>query len=334
VPGAEDAAAPDARTDAPMDGTTRDVPEDTAAGPDGVDAGEDVPSYPQDPALVALDGPCGLAERFGGFKVELNEDVGYTAVDGVVRNGVVPGLVPEEAYVEGDCRLLRRLRLVCDPPCEPGTTCSADASCVPMPTGQDMGTVVIRGLVQRVTLTPLQPGNIYFYTRLPHPGFAPDRVVQLTNTTGYVAPLELYGVGVAPLVPGEDRWVLTSGQPLALTWAAPGEGARSRVFVELNIDQHGVTPLTMTCDLPDTGAATIPASVVDGLIGAGVTGFPTGRVTRRTVDSQRADGGACVELVVSSVRQIGVEVTGHVPCARDSDCPPPLTCNLLIQQCE
>ena len=57
------------------------------------------------------------------------------------------------------------------------------------------------------------------------------------------------------------------------------------------------------------GSATIAASLIDGLIGAGVTGFPEGRVTRRTADSQRGPEG-CLDFLVTSGRKIALEVTG------------------------
>ena len=113
---------------------------------------------------------------------------------------------------------------------------------------------------------------------------------------------------------------------------AHSAAARTTVYAELNIDLHGLTPLLLTCELPDIGTGTISASMIDGLIGAGVTGFPEGRVARRTVDSITAPSG-CVEFSVSSVRDIELEVTGFIPCTRQAECPPGLTCDVAIQQC-
>ncbi len=301
----------------------------------GDPGGGDIPGadYDQNPAHTVLNGPCAAEQRVGGFKVEMNEDVGYTAIDGVVRNGVVPGMVPALALQEGDCRLLMRRRLVCNPSCDPGYTCSLEENCVPAPVGQNQGMVTLYGLAKLVSLSPLPPGNTYFYTRLPHPGFLSDAVILLTSTSGYLGALELYGVGVSAVVPSEPTWVVTEGQPLTVHWTPPADGARSRVFLEINVDQHGVTPLTLTCDFSDNGSAVVPSAVIDGLIAAGVTGFPVGRVTRRTMDSTTS-GDQCVDFMVSSVRQVAVEVTGHIPCASEDDCPPLQTCNLLIQQCE
>jgi hypothetical protein len=104
------------------------------------------------------------------------------------------------------------------------------------------------------------------------------------------------------------------------------------VFVDLNIDLHGLTPLVLNCEVPDMGSATIAASLIDGLIGAGVTGFPEGRVTRRTADSQRGPEG-CLDFLVTSGRKIALEVTGFIPCNSQADCPEGQTCNVAIQQC-
>jgi hypothetical protein len=309
---------PDATDGADVQGS------DAAAGPDA--------DFEHDPARLTLRGPCPAERRFGGFKVESNETEGYTAVDGVVRDGVAPGSVPEVAGTEGDCRLFRARRLVCDPPCSAGTTCGADGACVPQPLGQDMGPVVLRGLVAPLELLPLQPGNTYFFTRLPHPGFTVGRVVHLSNTPGFLGPLSLFGVGVEPITALDAEWTLVAGAGLTLRWQPPAADFGARVWVEVNIDQHGRSPLTLVCDLPDTGSADLPVAATDALIAAGVTGFPSGRLTRRTVDSSE-DAGRCVEFAVTSVRPVPVRVEGHIPCARDADCPVPQTCDLPIQQC-
>ncbi|MBU1068827.1 hypothetical protein KJ975_04580 [Myxococcota bacterium] len=292
------------------------------------------PPFEQDPALITLHFPCTEDLRIGGFQVQTNEDMGYTAVDGVVRDGIVPGQIPEVALTEGDCRLLGRRNLFCDPACNPGFTCGFEETCVPMPLGQDMGTVVLRGLVERVALKALQPGSSYSYTQLPHPGFEVNHVIQLRTTSGFLGPLELYGVGVSQLVPTTSAWTLAAGQDLIIEWTPPPEGARSRILIELNIDQHGLTPLNMSCNLPDTGSATIPAVIVDALIAAGVTGYPTGRVTRRTEDSFTSTQG-CIDFFVTSVRTMTVQVAGHTPCTSQDDCTPPEVCDLdpMIQQC-
>jgi hypothetical protein len=335
---AEDTAADTAEDTAAdtAEDTTADTAEDTIADTaedTAPDTSPDTSVEPIDPSRVILDGPCPQESRVGGFKVEMNGTIGYTAIDGVVRNGVPPSSIADPTFDEAGCRLLRRRRLVCEPPCAPSQTCDVGAACIPAPLGQDQGQVTFTGLVAPVTLSPLPPGSTYFFTRLTHPGFAPGDLIRLTSTPGYLGALELYGVGVSQVVPTEPIVVVTEGQPLALAWDAGAPDARSRVLVELTIDQHGLTPVTAACDLPDTGSALIPAAVVDGLVAAGVTGFPSGRVTRRTVDSVTV-GDQCAEFIVSSVRDLQLEVTGFVPCISTADCPSGTTCTLAIQQCQ
>lgn len=312
------------------DTTADTIDSDTAAD---TTVEPDTSVEPIDPTRVILDGPCPQESRVGGFKVEMNGTIGYTAIDGVVRNGVPPSSIADPTFEDADCRLLRRRRLVCEPPCSPSQTCDVGATCVDAPLGQDQGRVTFTGLVSPVTLSPLPPGSTYFFTRLTHPGFAAGDLIRLTSTPGYLGALELYGVGVSQVTPTEPIVVVTQGQPLPLAWDAAAPDARSRVLVELTIDQHGLTPVTAVCDLPDTGSAVIPSAVVDGLVAAGVTGFPSGRVTRRTVDSITVDG-QCAEFVVSSVRDLELEVTGFVPCVSNDDCPTGTTCTLAIQQCQ
>ena len=289
--------------------------------------------FDTDPSAVTLGGPCPLDRHIGGFKVEMNAEVGYTAIDGTVWNGVDPALVPDVALEEGDCRLLKQRRLICDPPCPSGKTCTPEATCEAMPVGQDVGIALFQGLVKTIFVEPVQPGNTYFYTRLDHPGFANGDVIRLTTSGGYIDALDLYGVGVEPLYPAKDQWVLEEGRPLVIEWPAPPEGTRSTMRVTLNIDQHGLTPVTLVCDLEDTGSATIPSSVIDALIQSGVTGFPSATAVRRTVDSLDGEAG-CVEFQVASVGTADVEVTGYIPCTSNDNCPDPLTCNREIQQCQ
>jgi hypothetical protein len=289
--------------------------------------------YETDPSAVTLKGPCPLERYIGGFKVEMNAEAGYTAIDGSVQNSVDPGLVPEVALSDGDCRLLKRRTFFCDPSCQSGETCTPEETCIDMPLGQDVGIAVFQGLVKTVVVEPIQPGNTYFYTKLNHPGFVSGNVINLTTTGGYIDALELFGVGVEPLSPPENLWVLEEGTPLTIEWAAPPEGVRSTMRVSINIDQHGATPETLVCDLPDTGSATIPSSVIDEFIQNGVTGFPSATAVRRTVDSFDGDLG-CVEFQVTSVSTADVEVTGYIPCTSDDNCPSPLHCNKEIEQCQ
>jgi|GEM_PF-863174 len=317
----------EASEEADGDDTEGDI--DNEIDPD--DIGD--PEYDQNPDSVNLRGACPAETRVGGFKVEMNENMGYTAIDGVVKNGVIPKDVPEVAVEDGDCKLLRKRRLVCNPTCQPGYTCDYDLNCISIPVGQDAGTLVFRGLVKTVVLQPIYPTNTYSYNKLNHPGFAENTVIQVASSEGYFGEIEMFGVGVSQLVTSTDKWTINEGEPLIISWTAPEEGARSRVVVQINIDQHGLTPLTLICDFPDTGEATVSATLINQLTSAGVTGYPSGTVVRRTMDSMTSDE-ECIDFMISSVRTINIEVAGHIPCTSDEDCPDELDCNELIQQCQ
>ena len=71
------------------------------------------------------------------------------------------------------------------------------------------------------------------------------------------------------------------------------------VRLNLNVDQHGVTPVTLVCDVPDTGSFTVPEKLTTALIGLGVSGFATANLYRRTTDAVTTPVG-CVDLLVQS----------------------------------
>ena len=331
-PGLED--ADDEADVAPADDATPDVllPPDGAAGDaTEADVEPDAGPDPLDPATVPLRGSCAEDERTGRFTTEVSDL--FSFVEGGVVDGINPYQVQSVVGEEGGCRLRKITFPFCDPLCEAGTTCDHDGTCVHFPVGQDAGTITVTGLSAVVTMDPKPPGNQYFNTSLPHPAFAPDSPIHLSSTDGYAGELDLYGVGHELLASEQTEWVIEEGVPVALSWDAAPEGARTEIYVSLNIDQHGLSPVTVLCEFDDDGAADIPASLVDALFAFGVSGFPNARLVRRTVDSQETAVG-CVELLTRSLFVPDVTVSGHTPCTSPADCPPGETCNLPIQTCE
>jgi hypothetical protein len=73
--------------------------------------------------------------------------------------------------------------------------------------------------------------------------------------------------------------------------------------------------------------------MITDLINAGVSGFPNGSLTRRTMDAQTVSAG-CVSLAVVSEQAATVRVSGYTPCDHPDDCTPPQQCNLTLQLCE
>jgi hypothetical protein len=330
-------AAPNVTTDIP-DTTAPDTtaPIDTAPSDASAaeDVGLDLPAPDVTPwtiETVPLGGACPLATRLGGFSVEILAD--ESIASGRVAEGVNPISVLEDVGGEGDCRLLRKEFPFCDPLCEAGTTCAQGGICVPFPENQDVGTVHITGLEKEVTMEVVSPGNLYYDLNLPQPAFVPDSLIRLYTDDGWAGPFGLYGVGSVPIALVEPLWAVQEGLDLSFSWNAPEDDVRSEVAVTLNIDQHGSSPVVISCVFPDTGEASIPSTLLDTLMAFGVSGYPNARVFRRTADSLEVPGG-CVDFMVGSPVNPDIEVGGHYPCDSDFDCPPGLTCNVAIQSCQ
>ena len=304
-----------------------DTAADDDASPDDDDTTDDALPPPED---VVLEGPCPLASRFGGFAVEAHPN--YTVAQGQASNGVVPVLVLEESLTDGSCTLWKRNNPFCDPACSPGFTCDFDGTCLPYPAPQDLGTVTVEGLLAPVSMAPVPPGSNYFFTGLPLQAMNVGETVRLRSTGGAWAPLELWGLGVLDLdVSGIAGWTIARETPLEVTW--PAGAGRAEILFRLNIDQHGLSPSTLECAFPDTGSATVAAAMIDGLFGAGVSGWPSATLSRRTVDRVDAEDG-CVDFVVTSPRTVPVSVAGYIPCNLQNPCPDGMTCNLEIELCE
>ena len=284
-----------------------------------------------DPATVPLLGYCPLETQWGEFIIEAYDN--YSIVDGQASNGVVPATVLELAAAEGDCRLLKRNNPYCDPTCGPGFTCDFDGTCVVYPEAQDLGSVRISGLVEDVVMEPLAPTYQYFNTKLAHPAFLPGALVEMVTTGGAFAPVMLHAVGVDLLEPTSLLWEVAAGSALAVSWDSPVGAVRSSVDLSLNIDQHGITPVTLQCSFQDTGTAVVPASVLDALFAFGVSGYPSANLARRTVDSAPL-GEGCIDLALGHEVLVDVTVGGHTPCGSTADCPDGQECNLAIQTCQ
>ncbi len=290
----------------------------------GADSGPPVDETGQ-LTLDALEGGCEPAERWGGFAVEADES--YALVTGIVRDGVVPADVLDRVVSSGECTLWMRTNPYCSPACASDETCNDDGECIPYPLGQDLGTVSVQGLLDPVAMEPVEPDKSYFDTSLPNPPWEEGSVIRLTAGN-----LVLEGVGLAGFIPDEAAWTLVPNTPVTLTWPPPPAGAASTVHLELTIDQHGSTPLMLTCEFADDGAGEVPAELVQQMVTSGVTGYPNGRIGRRTVD-KAAWGDGCVDLVVTQPRSPDVTVSGFYPCTIDDDCPDGLTCDQDLEVC-
>lgn len=292
------------------------------------DSGSDTDLTPE---TVPLDGYCADDVRYGNFSIEGN---GGSYVTGSVGDGVIPATVLTGLETAGECTLWRKEVLFCDPSCEPGYTCDFDGTCVPYPEGQDLGTVTVTGLVQAVSMSPTVPGNTYYDTTVPTPPWEPGALVTLSTTGGVYDPFVLYGVTPDAFALDSLAWQLTEGAGLTVTWAAPTSNTRSKVRISMNIDQHGTTPVSAVCWFDDDGSAEVPAAIIDGLIGYGVTGFPRASAARVSADTATV-GAGCADLwLTSSSEEPDIAVTGYTPCFTTEDCPEGQECNIELQRCE
>ena len=272
---------------------------------------------------------CPLASKVGEFLVELGER--FTAVSGSIAEAPVPVDVRELVAASGPCRLLRRRLLACDPACTAGMTCGEAGRCLRYPDNLDAGTVGVTGLRCQVEMRPDPVSRHYWDTTLPHPGYAPGASIRLRASGAALPPFSLAGWGVAPLVLDEGPIRLEPGQPLRVSWR-PGQPGPARVQLDLDIDQHGVTPATLSCEAPDSGSFEVPADLIGMLLAAGASGYPRMRVSRQAADSADLPPG-CVELIVSSAVERSLDVAGHTPCRNDLDCQTPRRCNVASQRC-
>jgi hypothetical protein len=302
---------------------------ETTAGPSTSDDGTPDTTDGETGEPVVLDGPCELADKVGAFSL-LREDI-YTTFNGAVADGVVPGSVLENVGDESGCRLLRRNNPFCDPPCGPSETCDFDGACVPYPLNHDVGLVTIDGLLQPVMVEPSVPTYEYFDTDLDHPAWEPAAAIELQAAGGDYEAFTLHGDGVEMIEPATDELVLDPGQALTVEWV-PDDGPGT-VRVELNIDQHGLTPVELWCTSEDTGSLEVPAQFIAEFVQFGVTGYPSVSYYRETVDSVQITPG-CVEFGVRAHRNGTLTVIGHTPCSGPADCPEGLVCNMAIQTCE
>lgn len=308
-----------------------DSTDDTAPGTSGDTSsgtGTDPDSSSGDTGEVVLNGACPLETKVGQFA--LLREPSYTTFSGAVADGVVPISVLENVGEGGGCTLLRRNNPFCDPTCGPNTTCDFDGNCIPYPANHDVGSVTIDGLLEPVMVDPVMPTYEYFDTQLVHPAWDLSAAITLSAPGGDYEAFELHGSGVAMIEPAGEELVLDETQDLEITWI-PSDRA-GRVRVELNIDQHGLTPVELFCESEDTGMLTVPMDFIAEFVSFGVTGFPSANYFLETVDSIELAPG-CVEFAVRSHATGGLSVVGHTPCDKQEDCPEGQTCDLKIQTC-
>ena len=264
----------------------------TAAGTGGV-AGSSV-AEPISVAPADLAGACPLETRVGGFEITHRETFAFAT--GEVREAVHPLSVTALVTEAGGCQLRRKENPHCATACAAGELCSPDLMCVPAPVKMSLGSVTVEGLRQPVTMQP-DASNDYSAMNPAFPLFDTGSGIRLTAAEAGAGGVSLLGIGVETLVLTNSDWVMRRDQPLELAWTPGSSGAR--VYFTFNVDQHGNSPVTMFCDLEDTGSAQVDATIVNALLDAGISGAGSANAFRQTMDSADIAQG-CIDLRVAS----------------------------------
>ena len=297
---------------------------EVAQGEDAMEPAE-TPSETTDPGADVEDWSknfgtrCELAKRVGRFEVTESyfpppQDLKVASVGGSVSNAVPALQILKKVGEEGACRLLQRVAGFCDPACAKDQECTQDGVCVPYPIPGSVGKVEVTGLAPEGVPVGILPatGMKYSFTSFPGDGdnaFEPGAHIELVAAGADLGGFALQGMGVPDLVMPDKTLKIVAGQALAIEWTA--EPGPWKIYFSINVDQHGLTPVTLVCEVDDTGTYAVPSTMMDALLGFNVSGFATTEFGRRTVDSTEASEG-CVELVVMSSRKVRVcaDVTG------------------------
>jgi len=278
------------------------------------------------------DGSCDVEQRWGGFEVELYDDI--LLISGTVNNAPLPSNFSEVVAQDNECLLWKRKNFFCDPPCGPSEICGPAGECIPYPVGQSLGTVSVDGLGETVSMDPIEPGARYSDTSKSIDDMVPGQRIHLHSSGGTYDPINLYGYGIEKIEFADDGdWVVFKDKPITANWIPAKDNTKSHVIFHMNIDQHGATPVSLLCTFPDTGSGVVSGELISTMFSSGISGFPNGGLTRRTADNTNI-GSGCADFSVVSNIDGKVHVDGFTPCKEDSDCPPGQTCNKLVELCE
>ena len=308
-----------------------------APGASGDDAGttdtDDIMNTPSD----GEPGACAHDTRVGGIKIDVRSD--YPSISGAVADGVVPMHIwfEVEGGEEGDCLLEQHIVPSCIETCGATETCDYDGTCIPYPKKHSVGAVTVAGLSQPVVMEPVGAvgSTMYSFIGLQYPFFEPgdEIVAQAAGDEDDFGGFTLHGRGVELIDLLNEEPVLMQDQDLEIDWT-PGQGDAS-ITLKINIDQHGASPIRLSCETADTGSYTVPATLINMLMNAGVTGYPSLSMSRRTIERMELEDveGGCVEFEVSSFLTRTILVENHIPCQFDYECPEGMECDEATETC-
>lgn len=315
--------------------------DDTNGTPDDstpIDDSGDDSGTPKPPVLT---GACDNGTRIGFIEIShtSHDDALVTAQ---VEDAVFPTAELTPIEEKNGCHMMRKENPFCNPTCESGFTCNLESECVPYPVRIEVGTIEITGTT--VTHT-MEPQTAYYWDGDAElPLFDVGALIKGTvEGSKKLGGFELHGFGVAQVELTDGQiwdpkppelpytWTLVKDTPFQFDWI-PSKEDEGDMYITLAIDEHGATPVTLYCEVEDTGSLTVPASMVNELIARGVSGFPAAYVYRRSMDHIDTELG-CVEMEVSVQHEPFLVVEGHTPCFSDGDCPKGQHCDIPVQTC-
>jgi hypothetical protein len=264
---------------------------------------------------------------YGAFLVNFNAEVpasdsnpvvpAFASVLGRLKDGEEPFAMAWDLQDEqAGCQLLTPRRSFCEPSCGGSAVCVEDGVCAPFPAVQSAGTVQVSGLLPSAFSMKYIAGN-YQAPTLPYPPCAEGDVVRLSADGGSHAPFVLQSRCIAPLS-FSGPLAIEPGRGLGLRWSLPGRADLARIQIKMDISHHGGTKGKIECDVADSGALELPASLVDALVALGVAGFPTISVRRMSTGSGPEPR---VSLLISESVEREIEIPGLTSCLEDEDCP-------------
>jgi len=176
-----------------------------------------------------------------------------------------------ESQRQGQCRLLTYTSSLCTPACGAGHAC-VDSECVPFPTVQSVGTVVLAGVGSDAMVDANGTGQYYWFTD----GTGVDELTTVSvSAPGDVGPaFELSACATASPLPTTNWDQLLAdradGQDVTLQWSNPIDTARVYLRMTTGIGTHGgISPFEIECEGRDTGSLTLPGSYLDALYSTG-----------------------------------------------------------------
>jgi hypothetical protein len=278
----------------------------------------------------SMGGGFHVSEIYGTVSLQLLEENDFRPATSLVTARFydrpprsVPRLRLEDA--EGDCEFLVADIASCLDDCESGFQCVADDECEPYPEVEDVGDLRVTGLnVGEALLESFAPSFFYQSEALPYPPCEPGDAITLKGElfsaeAPCIAPLVVEGV--APRVRRDEV--------VALQWEVPGDPSLSRIRILLDVSHHGGKKGEIVCDVADSGAFTIPESLVTRLVDLGLAGFPSVILTRRS-HSPTDLAGVTFEIVAAVERPVD---TGIDSCLSDDDCPEGGSCDVERVTC-